>query len=179
MVHTERKDNSYLRALDSIPQDHSDYLSKMDYLSKICYEEFKRYYKDKNIKLKQSVNLKTDGCGLYYTDTLVAAYMARNFDVKFISKPFTKLGSCERGDVISKEDTNWDYFFSMYEWFIVHLDSQHIFEPQEDDICWWSMGEGKCLGKATPLLIQQGGCEEIIQRNDKHFFMPIKNIGEI
>jgi len=121
---------------------------------------------------------------LYYTDPLAAAYMAKEFGVKFSAKLW------EHREIVEDLFDAYD-FIRRYEaqlsseqpngpLIYIHPDSYHIFEPQDgdwgrtssgywcyyekDNESWWMAGHG--LTRVEDDLVK------IIQRNHKPFFMP-------
>ena len=132
----------------------------------------------------------------YYTDPLKAAWMAREFGVKIYAYINVIGGNnCRIGDVDCKIHKEIDEKPIMYlnpndcfknprtlpyagwqqavdKWYI-HPDSLHILKPKVGDIAWWNIADGSsALVIITPLFIKQGGLQEIIQRDNKAFFMP-------
>ena len=104
----------------------------------------------------------------YYTCHHESALMAKHHGLKFVS---------ERGIPLIYDGV-WrcmDCLKGGYggDKYIVSQESLPLLEPRVGDLCWWEMSVGgQCLGEATPMLLKQGGCSEIIQRNGKAFFMP-------
>lgn len=107
---------------------------------------------------------------LFYTDPLKAAWMAREFGVKYRTETGERIGyNFERNGLV------FTYLGYPYtgEFFYISNVSLPVFEPKEGDIAWWHMeGGGRCLGETTRMLIMQAGLHSIIERDGKAFFMP-------
>ena len=137
---------------------------------------------------------------LYYTDPLAAAYMAREFGVKFTTtqKQRVKRGVPARYTHIKKKvelSNPWSIACSSYKnkKLFIHPDSYYIFEAQLDDIeqatdcvinpemCINKVVEDEVPHKMYPYsvihqtpanLMLKEGVGQIIQRNNKPFFWP-------
>lgn len=124
---------------------------------------------------------------LYYTDPLAAAYMAREFGVRFFDGTKDDELKAIRYDNCIKWAYSSGIFpdgervdsFSFYkgERFYIHPDSLSIFEPKVEDL----MTEGKTIVEHVYKTIDKQVMSrghlfyspyKIIQRNNKPFFMP-------
>lgn len=103
---------------------------------------------------------------LYYTNPIVAAYMAEEFGARFINRENQELsiGEIQR-DCHPKMSENDIYY--------IHPDSLDIFEPKEGDICQhpennncYSIEGRENISWAKSVSMK------IIQRDNKPFFMP-------
>lgn len=105
----------------------------------------------------------------YYTDPLKAAWMAREFGVRL--GYYQNNGTfVEYEKPITGMDCAWRIIGSG---FYLHPENFIIFEPKEGDIAWWKISyDGRCLAKATPLLMKQGSLHSFIERDGKAFFAP-------
>lgn len=126
------------------------------------------------------VKIMTDK--LYYTDPLQAAWMAREFGVKFENEDDAAMFVIEGGDEYATLSQMQQTITSKK--YYIHPDSYHIFEPQEGDVVEYNIICDKyplekrashCL--VTKTMMQTLGAiwvlEEIIQRNNTAFFMPL------
>ncbi len=112
----------------------------------------------------------------YYNDPLISAYMADKFGLKFEGCFWIEVevygGELSWVDPDAEEVGQKKYY--------IHPDSMHIFEPKDDDWgktesdgywvsrfnrVWWSAG----IGGTTR---ENDAKVTIIQRDNKHFFMP-------
>lgn len=109
---------------------------------------------------------------LYYTNPIVAAYMAEEFGVRFINRENQELsiGEIQR-DCHPKMSENDIYY--------IHPDSLDIFEPKEGDLI--SINDGISAALIThkefilALIANNDRFEaplQIIRRNNKPFFVP-------
>lgn len=147
-----------------------------------------------------------DGKRLYYDCAISAAYMAKNFGVKFVNTNgveiiFDKHGlarcnTIQRLLAHGKEAKllpDWDIpAYSIKEpldALYIHIDSLPIFEPQERDLIsvYGATGYAEIRGGQMGVYeddteypefypwIENSiqGCEQIIQRNNKPFLMPL------
>lgn len=123
----------------------------------------------------------------HYTDPLQAAFMARDYGVKFTSQMLFQ--RIRRGEILSVSDG---------EKYIVAPESEHIFQPQVGDVVTFKTDDGCLCVDAVEQVYFQGDesypyvgngdtviqlCAshpdwihaadtKIIQRNGKAFFMP-------
>ncbi len=116
---------------------------------------------------------------LYYTDPLAAAYMAREFGVKYENCTFdTKITSFREisKGLIKGREIDW------FDRYYIHPDSYHIFEPQGIDLIEVITPENYPHHALQVHLmyyrgrgyraIQDNESVKIIQRNNKPFFWP-------
>lgn len=131
---------------------------------------------------------------MYYDCALKAAYMVKNFGVKFIcGEPYSpkeyddyeklllRYTEIENGRGYCSPNTVY-FDFSWESKIYVHPESRHIFEPQEFDLCEreqggtvWLMDENRELSLGTEY--QSRWYEftdkyKIIQRNNRPFITP-------
>lgn len=123
---------------------------------------------------------------LYYDDPLIAAYMIRDFGVKYYTVDYGDSGGM---DIVDDYDNLLDEYTSSCEDspnLFIHPDSLDIFKPQIGDLVMWN----RYIGCVEPIIkdgIKSGyitlkfsDCllsgdiqsNKIIQRNGKQFFMP-------
>lgn len=119
---------------------------------------------------------------LYYKDPTQALWMVKEFKVKFDLIE-------EDGDIIKMK--NWKKDFWVFEDLMYHLqhgypiqkiyiskESEHIFEPKKGDEGRWSRIQGAHYSNFNGVQWVSAGTEptepEIIMRNNKHFFAPLK-----
>ena len=119
---------------------------------------------------------------MYYDDALQAAWMAREFGVKFKSG-FALNEKIEDRFILEDIDAKQKYKL------IVHPDSLAIFGIQRDDLVQWTVYKGKGvfhertytenahdeLIKALNSGDKSVSDIKIIQRQGKHFFIPKKD----
>lgn len=105
---------------------------------------------------------------MYYDDALIAAYMQREFGVQLraISKSGAVCGVISF-DAVSLKPDGYTYH--------IHPDSLAIFEPKDGDVV--SYDEGDDWGIYNKYSTKQWDLygKDIIQRNGKPFFQPIKD----
>lgn len=111
---------------------------------------------------------------MYYKDPLKAAYMAREFGVKYNKPKFYKhysdYISARLFELWNGSESERRKGFKL----TVHPDSEHIFEPQEGDLTEWSGGKN-CEVRWRAIVTNIENCltnEKIIQRDNKAFFTP-------
>jgi hypothetical protein len=109
----------------------------------------------------------------YYTCPILAALAAQYHGIRFVDKEGQRLVFN-----LTSSGVIWHWFqsttleeYTNNMWYIAP-ESMHLLDPQLDDLAWWTLGDGKALGLATPMLISQGGCVEIVQRNNIPFPWP-------
>lgn len=121
----------------------------------------------------------------YYDDPIIAAYMAREFGVKYThGRPIKDKHDVE--DYFSffeyecdgyPECPNKEYIRPT-EWinYDISNDSLDVFKPQVGDLYKW-IGVGQvdiAIDRSIDYIRDRYSEIEIIQRQGKHFFMPIK-----
>ena len=102
--------------------------------------------------------------------------MAEHFGVKYE----VRFNACSELETIRPYDFIGNPHIDLLNTFYIHPDSLHIFESQVGDLMMWeSKLSGILVGFADKLLIEalahyskQTKFQHIIQRNNKHFFMP-------
>ena len=112
---------------------------------------------------------------LFYTDPLVAAYMAREFGVKvLVENPAWGVGGHIWSDSPNDIYNGWIEFDG--EEGNIHPDSHHIFEPQKVDMVLWANGistsSGAGDGSDSLKRVLSHPLSKIILRDGKQFFMP-------
>lgn len=121
---------------------------------------------------------------MYYTDPLKAAWMAREFGVKYHDTLISpvELTVPDLMDEIRDNLVDGTAFDNLY----IHPDSYSVFEPQEGDVVTVSnlvatIGSisdkttiwGKMVsGKGVRASFYDSAIDNTIQRNNKAFFMP-------
>lgn len=126
---------------------------------------------------------------LHYDDPLKAAYMAREFGVKYydVNEPFNETDGHCFGKHCSDHPLNprTDLGnFTVARYYAIHPDSYSIFEPREGDLVSseafddyrflneWSRGTGFFVAYGDEILCRPDEVDTIILRDNKHFFMP-------
>lgn len=104
---------------------------------------------------------------LYYTDPLKAAWMAREFGVKFEQDNFSQGRDWLCGSTLYHGDA--PYF--------IHPDSLSIFEPMEGDLVYCHPTDVYEIWrdeKFEPTVVHKSFADlgDIVTRNGKAFFMP-------
>ena len=114
----------------------------------------------------------------YYTDLLVAAYMAREFGVK-LYEPKNE----EYAEEWHTIEDLYDVALFLILWqdksqkegvpkVHIHPDSEKIFEPQEGDLCVYPNDPNYYFSFSSDEPVADD--IEIILRDNKHFFMPLR-----
>lgn len=110
---------------------------------------------------------------LYYDDPLAAAWMAREFGIKFYT--------IVEGESFDIDFSTWIFMIDSETVLYIHSDSLHIFEPGVGDY-YINIGVRKNAGKLSSSKKEAVLSSfkyhgkwpiEIIQRDGKHFFMPL------
>lgn len=70
----------------------------------------------------------------FYTDPLAAAWMAKNFGMKFTSGVNSTLISVD--DLLMGEALGWRLKKDSDDWVYIHSDSLHLLEPIINDVLW-------------------------------------------
>jgi len=118
---------------------------------------------------------------MYYDDPLAAAYMAREFGVEYYTYPD---GSDKDDPINCDEFKDHGVCLSDNSTFYIHPDSLHIFNPRRGDLVYYhpiDLHELWCWSEWEPSDIHKSFSDigDIIQRNDKPFFMPLESLDVV